>query len=88
MSIGQGDGFTGPKDLIVPSKKNGEAGTAFYPLTFKPAWICNISGLLNLRNTTADDKYEYSLTGIGEDPVAEGLLECFYVGFNVGFIFW
>lgn len=67
----QGEGFYGPKDLTVPPKKEGAPGKAFYPLTFKPNWICNVSGMLNLRNTTADDKYEYSLTGIGEDPVAE-----------------
>lgn len=67
----QGEGFSGPKDLTVPPKKDGQAGKAFYPLLFKPKWICKSEGLLNLRNTTADDKYEYSLTGIGEDPVSE-----------------
>jgi len=67
----QGSGFLGPKDLSVPPKKDGIPGKATYPLTFKPTWICNVEGSLNLRNTTADDKYEYSLTGIGEDPIAE-----------------
>jgi len=67
----QGDGFQGPRDLSVPPKKDGVPGKAVYPLTFKPKWICNVTGALNIRNTTADDKYEYQLTGVGEDPVAE-----------------
>jgi hypothetical protein len=69
----QGDGFSGPSTLTVKPKE-----TATYPLTFKPSWICNMSGLLVLRNQTADDKYEYTLTGIGEDPVAEDhvVVEC------------
>jgi hypothetical protein len=83
----QGKGFSGPKELSVPSKKDGEKcidackrcespepivdasdfispgvpGRGVYQLTFRPSWICNVDGLLLLRNTTVDDKYEYSL---------------------------
>ena len=83
----QGKGFSGPKELSVPSKKDGEKcidackrcesagpivdafdlispgvpGRGVYELTFRPSWICNVDGLLLLRNTTVDDKYEYSL---------------------------
>lgn len=40
-------------------------------LSFKPTWVCNITGVLTLTNKTTGEVYEYELKGIGEEPLAE-----------------
>lgn len=61
-----GNGFNGPKTLVVPK---GETGT--YILSYTAPYAGNFSGTLVLRNTEADDNFEYKLFGTAEDPPAE-----------------
>lgn len=59
--------FSGPSKLRVPA-----VGRASYPLTFAPTWIGKeIQGKLVFRRTN-DILFEYSLSGEGEAPLAEG----------------
>ena len=65
--------FHGPNSVKISAKSTG-----YYPLEFAPQWICEKEGTLVLTNTTTGDKYEYTLTGTGEEPLAEShtVLEC------------
>jgi hypothetical protein len=73
-----GQYFTGPKEFQVPPMTADGPGKAMYTLTFAPAWISNVQGQLTLRNQTIGDSYQYELTGVGEDPVAENhiVIDC------------
>lgn len=50
-------------------KKGG--GTEQFALTFRPPWICQVTGQLMLKNEATKEEYEYELKGIGEEPLAE-----------------
>lgn len=58
--------FFGPATLRVPAQS-----TVNYPLTFRPSWMTEETALFVLSNLSNDDKYEYDLKGIGEEPIAE-----------------
>jgi hypothetical protein len=58
--------FKGPPRLVVPAN-----GRASYTLSFSPTWICDTKAMLVLTNPATGDKFEYSLTGVGEEPLAE-----------------
>lgn len=61
-----GSGFTGPKQLVVP-----KGDTGIYVLSFTAPYAGSFNGTLVLRNTEADDNFEYKLYGSAEDPHAE-----------------
>lgn len=42
-----------------------------FPITFSPKWICESEARLELTNPLTNDKFEYDLKGVGEEPVAE-----------------
>lgn len=42
-----------------------------FPITFAPKWICESEARLELVNPLTNDKFEYELKGVGEEPVAE-----------------
>ena len=42
-----------------------------FSLSFKPQWVCSVSGLLTLKNESTKEEYEYELKGVGEEPLAE-----------------
>lgn len=42
-----------------------------FALTFRPPWVCEITGTLTLKNESTKEEYEYELKGIGEEPLAE-----------------
>ena len=68
-----GEGFSGAREILI------EAGAdKSYTLTFSPAWICESKGQLVLINTVTSERYVYRLTGVAEEPLAEGhlKLEC------------
>ena len=52
----KGQYFNGPPQLVV-----APGATANYTLTFKPAWVCDVTGELVLLNTVTNDKYIYTL---------------------------
>lgn len=58
--------FSGPNSLQVPAKK-----TASYPLTFTPKWISHEKTSFVLVNPTTQQQFEFELSGIGEDPLAQ-----------------
>lgn len=58
--------FKGPPRLAVPAGK-----TANYTLSFQPEWVCEEIGSLVLSNSQTGERFEYELTGIGEEPLAE-----------------
>mmetsp|Transcript_28943 Transcript_28943/g.66987 ORF Transcript_28943/g.66987 Transcript_28943/m.66987 type:complete len:2816 (+) Transcript_28943:96-8543(+) len=62
----EGAHFAGAKDMRVPA-----GGRINYALTFRPDWVCEVDGELSMLNTVTNDRYVYTLKGIGEDPVAE-----------------
>eukprot|EP00698_Gefionella_okellyi_P007756 TRINITY_DN1898_c0_g1_i1.p1 TRINITY_DN1898_c0_g1~~TRINITY_DN1898_c0_g1_i1.p1 ORF type:complete len:2231 (+),score=540.36 TRINITY_DN1898_c0_g1_i1:707-6694(+) len=62
----KGQYFTGPPQLTVPAGQTG-----YFPLVFKPSWVCDVKGELILNNTSTSDKYIYQLAGVGDEPVAE-----------------
>lgn len=62
--------FTGPLALTV-----GAHETSSYPLSFYPAWICDVKSQLVLHNTTTDTRFEYNLSGVGEEPLAESQIQ-------------
>lgn len=61
--------FSGPSKLRVPAR-----GKSHYSLTFAPTWIGkDLLGKLVLRNPRSNEvSFEYSLSGEGEPPLAEG----------------
>jgi len=58
--------FKGPQRLSVPAGKS-----ANYTLSFQPEWVCEETGSLLLSNAQSGEKFEYELTGHGEEPLAE-----------------
>ena len=52
--------------------------TENFVLSFKPTWVCYVSGMLTLNNKTTGVIYEYELKGFGEEPLAEDhiILNC------------
>lgn len=48
-----------------------KGATENFQLTFRPQWVCSITGLLTLKNESTKEEYEYELMGIGEEPLAE-----------------
>lgn len=65
MSTLNGAGFSGPPDMTVPAKS-----TEMYMLSFKPTWVCDVTGRLELVNLKTTDQYSYDLKGIGQEPLA------------------
>lgn len=65
-----GQYFTGPRELVV---EPGE--TKDYVLKFSPPWMCDVKGELVLVNTVTSERYQYSLLGTAEEPLAEGHLK-------------
>lgn len=45
--------------------------TENFSLTFRPPWVCEVTGTLTLKNESTKEEYEYELRGIGEEPLAE-----------------
>jgi hypothetical protein len=45
--------------------------TENFLLSFRPTWVCNITGMLTLHNKNTGEVYEYELKGVGEEPLAE-----------------
>ena len=64
-----GSHFSGPRDIIVEP-----GATKNYTLAFKPDWVTQSEGQLLLVNTVTSEKYQYTLKGVAEDPLAEGHL--------------
>lgn len=62
--------FTGSNDLVVPPRS-----TAHYTVTFKPNWICKVNASLELSNIRNSDSYTYQLVGVGEEPLAEDIIQ-------------
>ncbi|CAE8643317.1 unnamed protein product, partial [Polarella glacialis] len=68
----QGHEFEGPRDFVAKKKQaNGQATVSYYPLSFKPDWVCDIKAQLVLHNAGTSEQYEYDLHGIAEEPLAE-----------------
>jgi hypothetical protein len=64
-----GNGFSGPKSLLVP-----HGGKANVFIVFVGPYMGSFEGTLILRNSSDGDSFEYSLRGVAEDPLAEGHL--------------
>lgn len=62
-----GKGFTGLKELNVDPFT-----TLHYTLHFKPTWVGEFEGELQLHIVTTGESSTYKLKGIADDPVAEG----------------
>ncbi|KAJ0394854.1 hypothetical protein ATCC90586_004653 [Pythium insidiosum] len=58
--------FSGPSSVHVPAKK-----TVSYPLTFSPRWILEEKASLTLTNPTTQQRFEFELSGYGEEPLAQ-----------------
>mmetsp|Transcript_76352 Transcript_76352/g.221693 ORF Transcript_76352/g.221693 Transcript_76352/m.221693 type:complete len:2886 (+) Transcript_76352:129-8786(+) len=70
--VQNGREFDGPRDFIAKKKQNnGQATTSYYPLTFKPDWMCDVKAQLVLHNAGTNETYEYELHGVAEEPLAE-----------------
>jgi hypothetical protein len=68
----QGHEFDGPREFTAKRRQaNGQATTSNYLLTFKPDWVCDVRGQLQLINQGTGETYEYDLHGIAEEPLAE-----------------
>ena len=48
-----------------------QATVSYYPLSFKPDWVCDLKAQLVLHNAGTSESYEYDLHGIAEEPLAE-----------------
>jgi hypothetical protein len=67
-----GHEFDGPREFTAKKRQsNGQATASYYPLTFKPDWVCDVKGTLVLVNSGTTETYEYELQGIAEEPLAE-----------------
>lgn len=67
-----GHEFDGPRDFVAKKRQaNGQATTTYYPLVFKPDWVCDVKAQLVLHNAGTNEAYEYDLHGISEEPLAE-----------------
>merc|ERR1719506_2101096 len=64
--------FTSPREFTAKKRQtNGQATTSYYPLIFKPDWVCDVHGQLVLYNSGTNETYEYELHGVAEEPLAE-----------------
>jgi hypothetical protein len=64
--------FDGPREFVAKKRQsNGQATMSYYPLTFKPDWICDVKAQLVLHNAGTNETYEYDLHGVAEEPLAE-----------------
>ena len=61
-----GEHFSAPREVRVPAGR-----TKNYPLIFAPMWVCEVKGVLTLKNNDTLEKYIYTLKGRGEEPLAE-----------------
>jgi hypothetical protein len=68
--VGGSKCFSGSNSFKVPANS-----TAAYPLSFKPAWLCEEEGTLTMKNAKAGNSFVFNLHGIGEAPLAEGNLQ-------------
>ena len=59
--------FSGSNSFKVPANS-----TANYPLTFKPQWICEEEGTLTMKNAKVGNSFAFTLTGRGDEPLADG----------------
>jgi hypothetical protein len=67
-----GHEFDGPREFVAKKRQaNGQATMSYYPLTFKPDWVCDVKAQLVLHNAGTNEAYEYDLHGIAEEPLAE-----------------
>jgi hypothetical protein len=64
--VGGSKSFSGPASFKVPANS-----TASYPLSFKPSWICEETGTLNMKNAKLGTNFVFNLSGVGEEPLAE-----------------
>jgi hypothetical protein len=67
-----GHEFDGPREFTAKKRApNGQATSSYYPLTFKPDWVCDCKGTLVLHNAGTTETYEYEVHGVAEEPLAE-----------------
>ncbi|CAL8406737.1 unnamed protein product, partial [Arctogadus glacialis] len=59
-----GSGFCGPERLDVPAEEK-----ASYPLTFRPAVQCVVTGKLSLLNDCDGTEHTFTLRGVGQRPL-------------------
>jgi hypothetical protein len=57
----------GPSSVKVPANDK-----ASYAVAFTPTWACDETCKLTLRNSRSGDTFEYTLRGVGDEPLAEG----------------
>lgn len=56
----------------LPVKKNSVGN---FPVIFRPKWVNNAEAKLTMNNPLTLDHFEYDITGIGEEPLAEDHIE-------------
>jgi len=67
-----GHEFDGPREFTAKKRQaSGQATMSYYPLTFKPEWVCNVNAQLVLHNAGTNETYEYDLHGLAEEPLAD-----------------
>jgi hypothetical protein len=71
--VGGSKSFSGLPSFKVPANS-----TATYPLSFKPQWVCEETGTLTMKNAKLGTNFNFSLSGIGEEPLAEAniVIDC------------
>ena len=64
--------FEGPKEFIAKKRQaSGQATTTSYELRFSPKWVTEQVAHLALNNIETHETYEYELTGVADEPLAE-----------------
>ncbi|CAD8092149.1 unnamed protein product [Paramecium primaurelia] len=63
----------GYKDLVLKKKTKIDI-----KLQFTPKWMCKVEAHLQITNVNTNDIYDYTITGIGEEPLAQSniVLQC------------
>ena len=69
-AVGGSKCFSGSNSFKVPANS-----TASYSLSFKPAWICEETGTLTMKNAKLGSNFVFNLNGVGEEPLSEGNIE-------------
>lgn len=54
----------------VPPRARGDKA-ARYKLSYTPSWIGEEKGRILFKSVNTDECFEYSLTGVGEEPLAQ-----------------